>query len=449
MSNMQLIFAGEVLDGFVPAEVRRALADKLKLDEAKLNTLFSGSQVVIKRGLSTDVAALWVAEFRSMGALLHSSAAAPPAPAPMAAAPMPMGDPQIPAPPPIAVNTPPVTEEITCPACGERQPKRILCRSCACDMPRGIANKEEEAAAERALRREQFMARHGVRATSQRPAARSANRDDRASGYHSRLGDSRLSAEPIISNAADDAPLFGLSFSGRIGRMRNFLGGLLTITGMLWLTIVVALLPGPTTAVLWLLSLAFAVVWGCRLTVLRLHDVNRSAWWLLLFLVPYVGNLAGLVLALWPGDSQDNDYGSPPPESGSLPAIGVLVVLCLTVAMGWNMAWSALQRQAAAFQAEAGADSDEPMLGEGTLPPAAELARALRSDAAVGEFRRYMATPGHRAFAASDGGAWGWHGGAARPDQAMETALADCERRRRPYTPACEVVHLNDHWAMN
>ncbi|HEV8689669.1 MAG TPA: hypothetical protein VGQ91_05185, partial [Ideonella sp.] len=95
MSTMQLIFAGEVLDGFVPAEVRHALAAKLKLDEAKLNTLFSGSKVVIKRGLSAESAALWVAEFGATGALLHALAepmAVPAAPAPLAAPPM--GDPQ-------------------------------------------------------------------------------------------------------------------------------------------------------------------------------------------------------------------------------------------------------------------------------------------------------------------------------------------------------------------
>jgi uncharacterized membrane protein YhaH (DUF805 family) len=319
-------------------------------------------------------------------------------------------------------------------------------------MPRGIAAKEEEAAAERARRRDEFMARHGVSAAAPRPAARGAAREDPASAYPSRLnsrrGDSRLGAEPE-SFTRDNAPLFGLSFSGRIGRMRNFLGGLLMVTGMLWLTILVALMPGPMMFVLWLLGLAFALVWGCRLTALRLHDVNRSAWWLLLFFVPYLGTLASLALSLWPGDAEDNDHGAPPPDSGSLPAIGVLLLLCLTLGLGWNMAWSALQRQIAAIEADAGSEDEESAGDDAALPPAAELARALHSDAAADEFRRYMATPGHRAFAVSQAGAWGWHGGAARLDQAMETAVADCERRRRPYTPACEVVHLNDHWTMN
>jgi hypothetical protein len=113
------------------------------------------------------------------------------------------------------------------------------------------------------------------------------------------------------------------------------------------------------------------------------------------------------------------------------------------------MAWSAFQRQVAAMQNETGRDDDESHASEAPLPPSTELLRVLHSDTAVDEFRRYTRTPGHRAFAVSQAGAWGWHGGAARPDQAIETAVAECERRRRPYTSACQVVHLNDHWAMN
>jgi hypothetical protein len=94
-------------------------------------------------------------------------------------------------------------------------------------------------------------------------------------------------------------------------------------------------------------------------------------------------------------------------------------------------------------------DGDDGGATDAALPAAGELRRVLRSDGAVDEFRRYMGTPGHRAFAISDAGAWGWHGGAARPNQAIDTALAECERRRAPYTPECRAVHLNNDWVMN
>jgi uncharacterized membrane protein YhaH (DUF805 family) len=334
-------------------------------------------------------------------------------------------DPLAPAPTTIVVNTLPPSEVITCPNCNERQPKRILCRSCATDMPRAIAAREEEAAAERALRREQALARRGVRSTST-PAA------------------SRFSA-PL--DTSDDAPLFGLSFNGRISRMRHLLGGLVSLTIAVWLLIFFGLAPGRLTGLLLILGFAFSVVWGCRLTALRLHDAGHSAWWLLLMFVPYLNVIVSLVLLLWPADDGDNEHGSPPQADDSIPAVGALVVLCLSVALGWSMVSSALQRQFAEFrdaaEVEEQADAEEPAL------PAHELRRVLHSDEGVAEFQRYMGAPSHRAFAVSSGGAWGWHAGAARPDQAAETALADCERRRPPYTGNCRLVHLNDQWAMN
>ena len=424
--TVQLIFAGEVLEGFSAAEVRRRMGELFKLDEAKLAAMFSGSQVVIKRGLSPELARHWIAQFQAMGARLHAQEvmASAPALAPQAVAATPR-DPLAPMPAPIAVNTLPPTEEITCPNCGERQPKRILCRSCTTDMPRAIAAREEEAAADRARRREEALARRGVRT---------------GAGTSSRRASGSL-------DSSGDAPLFGLSFAGRISRMRHLLGGLLNLALLVWILIFVGLAPGRLTGMLLILGLAFSVVWGCRLTAARLHDTGRSAWWLVLMFVPWLNVIFSLVLLLWPGEDGDNEHGSPPAADDSIPAVGALVVVCLSVALGWTLVSSAVQRQFAEFrdaaQAEEQADAEEPAL------PAAELRRVLHSDAAVGEFQRYMGAPSHRAFAVSSGGAWGWHAGAARPDQAAETALADCERRRPPYTGNCRLVHLNDQWAMN
>jgi uncharacterized membrane protein YhaH (DUF805 family) len=55
-------------------------------------------------------------------------------------------------------------------------------------------------------------------------------------------------------------------------------------------------------------------------TVRRLHDTDRSAWWLLLFLVPLVGLLL-LVLLARKGTEGDNRFGSDPlEEDGLVPA---------------------------------------------------------------------------------------------------------------------------------
>lgn len=44
----------------------------------------------------------------------------------------------------------------------------------------------------------------------------------------------------------------------------------------------------------------------------RLHDTNRSAWWLLIFLVPVAGNIVILVFMLLAGDPNANKYGEIP-----------------------------------------------------------------------------------------------------------------------------------------
>lgn len=49
--------------------------------------------------------------------------------------------------------------------------------------------------------------------------------------------------------------------------------------------------------------------------VQRLHDVNLSAWWLLLFLVLGVNFLFALYLLLWPGTEGKNNFGLRPPPN--------------------------------------------------------------------------------------------------------------------------------------
>lgn len=44
----------------------------------------------------------------------------------------------------------------------------------------------------------------------------------------------------------------------------------------------------------------------------RLHDTNKSAWWLLLMLVPGVGFLVLLIFCCVPGDAGANRFGPDP-----------------------------------------------------------------------------------------------------------------------------------------
>ena len=66
-------------------------------------------------------------------------------------------------------------------------------------------------------------------------------------------------------------------------------------------------------AFLALLVLCFGLfVPGIAVTVRRLHDTNRSGWWLLLCFVPFVGSIVILVFMCLEGTKGANKYGDEP-----------------------------------------------------------------------------------------------------------------------------------------
>lgn len=58
---------------------------------------------------------------------------------------------------------------------------------------------------------------------------------------------------------------------------------------------------------------------GLAVSVRRLHDTNRSGWWLLIGLIPVVGAIALLVFALLDSDPDPNRYGSSPKPALATP----------------------------------------------------------------------------------------------------------------------------------
>ena len=67
----RLVFRGEILEGQHKAVVKRRLAEFMKLDEARLEKLFSGSSVVIKRDVDKNTAAKYQALFKQAGGRLR------------------------------------------------------------------------------------------------------------------------------------------------------------------------------------------------------------------------------------------------------------------------------------------------------------------------------------------------------------------------------------------
>lgn len=54
------------------------------------------------------------------------------------------------------------------------------------------------------------------------------------------------------------------------------------------------------------------IIPNIALSFRRLHDINKSAWWYLLILIPIVGAIILIVWAIKPGDTGPNQYGPDP-----------------------------------------------------------------------------------------------------------------------------------------
>jgi uncharacterized membrane protein YhaH (DUF805 family) len=131
---------------------------------------------------------------------------------------------------------------------------------------------------------------------------------------------------PFQSSSLDDyapsAPTLSnllFSFDGRIGRGTYWLAyfGLnaTMIAAMVAVVFVAELLslPDELLLVAGLLGL-IPITWiGLALQVKRWHDRNKSGWWCLIAMVPYVGGLWQLVeCGFLPGTPGRNDYGEDP-----------------------------------------------------------------------------------------------------------------------------------------
>ena len=61
----------------------------------------------------------------------------------------------------------------------------------------------------------------------------------------------------------------------------------------------------PLSAIVSLAVLLPSLAVGAR----RLHDIGRTAWWLLLHFIPIIGSIMLLVFAVQPSEEGENQYG--------------------------------------------------------------------------------------------------------------------------------------------
>lgn len=116
-------------------------------------------------------------------------------------------------------------------------------------------------------------------------------------------------------------------FSGRIGRKNWFFGfmgimvvflatsGIIFLISKLLATILpdsVSIITGWTGGLLILALFAINFILLISMHTRRFHDIGKSAWWLLLFLMPLVNLLALLYLLIKKGQTASNQYGNEP-----------------------------------------------------------------------------------------------------------------------------------------
>jgi uncharacterized membrane protein YhaH (DUF805 family)/glutaredoxin len=324
--SFRILCSGEILPGFDRQTVSQNIVTRLGMTAEQAATLLSGKEFVLKRGLSAEKVSQYLQHLTEAGLRVSAEVETATAPAQDAATqppPAPLPTPQSPSaplvtdPPPLPVPAPlalveepaPQVEEIECPRCHEKQPKRTLCRQCALDIPHFMASQqsiEAEQRAEAAAAREADLVRRGLR----KPRYQA--------------GDAR---PPSV---------LSLSLSGRFSR-RAYLLAVLMRTTLIFLLLTVSIaLFGPMKFVLILpIVIILGLLWGIRDGALRCHDLGWSGWMSLLQLVPLANSVFFLLLLFLPGQGQENEHGEPPPPTtwGSV-IVGIAVVVFSMVCMG-------------------------------------------------------------------------------------------------------------------
>jgi uncharacterized membrane protein YhaH (DUF805 family) len=88
------------------------------------------------------------------------------------------------------------------------------------------------------------------------------------------------------------------------------------IEGIIGINTMVGGIYGPLTTLLLLGTLVPSIAVGIR----RLHDTDRSGWWLLIALVPLIGSLILLYFYVSDGTNGPNRFGPDPKDPGQAEA---------------------------------------------------------------------------------------------------------------------------------
>jgi uncharacterized membrane protein YhaH (DUF805 family) len=298
-ARFKIVFNGELMPDVSLETAKENLARLFKSDQTRINALFNGGNVDIKRDLSENEADQYLKALQSAGAKVRKEQD-------LAASLSLVETDDHRTESSEAENNVPMT----CPKCGHQQSKAIECSAC------GIVI-------------EKFIARQAMLAENPPEVVSAA-----ATPY----------ATPKAA-VAEALPEFGelkaFTTDGRIGRLRYL--ACLPLFGIAGGFFAASEILGGLLMVL--VGIAVAVV-GIMFGVQRLHDIGWSGWLLLVTLVPIVGGVFSLLMFIIPGSTAANRFGPPPPPNSravkilallwvAMIVIGIVAAIALPAYMGY------------------------------------------------------------------------------------------------------------------
>ena len=306
-ARFKIVFNGELMPDVSLETAKENLARLFKSDQTRINALFNGGNVDIKRDLSENEADQYLKALQSAGAKVRKEQD-------LAASLSLVETDDHRTESSEAENNVPMT----CPKCGHQQSKSIECSAC------GIVI-------------EKFIARQAMLAENPPEVVSAA-----ATPY----------ATPKAA-VAEALPEFGelkaFTTDGRIGRLRYLAWSMVLMLACLPLFGIAGgffaaseILGGLLMVVV---GIAVAVV-GIMFGVQRLHDIGWSGWLLLVTLVPIVGGVFSLLMFIIPGSTAANRFGPPPPPNSravkilallwvAIIVIGIVAAIALPAYMGY------------------------------------------------------------------------------------------------------------------
>ena len=310
--SFSLVFRGEFVAGHGVDAAKRLLCSALKVSPENEARLFSGSRVVIKKGISLPEAERYRQKFERAGIVLHVESVASHANPPPTMVPESK----------IVDKTPedaslPVSNHQETPSHPGTQASRLSLEPIKVkEAPKTSEPTQVEVVEKDFVEEEDYE------------TAETTGED--ASIWKIVLGN--------------------FSFTGRIDRLTFFVGSLIfsalnSILAVIFFDFITSFFVrslslkeasgGSFLAAFTGAGLLFAVVgialtvFSIRLPLRRLQDIGYSGWWALILLIPYVNFVFWLFLVFKSGEEGDNQYGPPPGDTSQRLLAGVLAVLVI------------------------------------------------------------------------------------------------------------------------